>query len=307
MKKAKLGDLFLLHLIVFIFGFTGILGKLITTDADILVWWRMAIAAVSIAVFAYGTGKIKKSLRVNGLTYAAIGLIIAAHWITFFQAIKVSNVSVTLACLSAGSLFTAILEPLFFRRRISGSEVFLGVMVIAGLGLIFSFETEYALGIVIALSSAFLASLFTVLNGLMIKKDNPYRISLVEMMAGVVGIGIWLLLLGKFDVRMIQIPPMDWVWIFILGTLATAFAFVVGVKVMETLTPFTVSLTINLEPVYGIALAFFIFGSSEKMTWGFYAGTLLILAALYINAMLRKGKFKKFRSKPVIAENSNNT
>lgn len=307
MKKAKLGDLFLLHLIVFIFGFTGILGKLITTDADILVWWRMAIAAVTIAIFAYGTGKIKKSLRVNGLKYAAIGIIIAAHWITFFQAIKVSNVSVTLACLSAASLFTAILEPLFFKRRISGSEVFLGILVIAGLGLIFSFETEYALGIVIALTSAFLASLFTVLNGLMIKKDNPYRISLVEMLAGVAGIGIWLLAVGKFDNRMIEIPAMDWLWIFILGTLATAFAFVVSVKVMETLTPFTVSLTINLEPVYGIVLAFLIFGSSEKMTWGFYVGTVLILAALYINALLRKGKFKKFRSKPAIAENSNNS
>jgi drug/metabolite transporter (DMT)-like permease len=165
--------------------------------------------------------------------------------------------------------------------------------------MIFSFETEYALGMVIALTSAFLASLFTVLNGLMIKKDNPYRISLVEMMAGVGGIAIWLVFQGKFNLGMFQMPAMDWFWIFILGTLATAFAFVVSVKVMEELTPFTVSLTINLEPVYGIILAFLIFGSSEKMTWGFYVGTLLILGALYINALLGKGRFKKFRSKPV--------
>ncbi len=292
MKKYNPGNLFLLHLIVFIWGFTGIIGKLIETDSDILVWWRMTIASVSIGLFVYLTGKIKKSLLFRAHKYSLIGLLIAAHWITFFEAIKVSTVSVTLACLSASALFTALLEPLFFKRRISGSEVFLGVMVIAGLGLIFSFETEYTLGIILALCSAFFASLFTVINGVMIKNDNPYRISLVEMMAGVIGVGIWLALKGKFDMRLVQIPPMDWFWIAILGTICTAFAFVVGVKVMETLTPFTVSLTINLEPVYGIILAFFIFGSEEKMSWGFYVGSILILGSLFINALVRKRQMK---------------
>jgi len=294
MKKYNPGNLFLLHLIVFIWGFTGIIGKLIETDSDILVWWRMMIASISIGLFVYLTGKIKKSLLFRAHKYSLIGLVIAAHWITFFEAIKVSNVSVTLACLSASSLFTALLEPLFFKRRVSGMEIFLGSLVIAGLGLIFSFETDYKLGIVLALSSAFLASLFTVVNGVMIKNDNPYRISLVEMMAGVIGIGIWLAFKGKFDMRMIRIPAMDWFWIGILGTICTAFAFVIGVKVMETLTPFTVSLTINLEPVYGIILAFFIFGSSEKMSWGFYVGAVLIMGSLYINALVKKGRLKTF-------------
>ena len=295
MKKNRFGNLFLLHLIVFIFGFTGIIGKLIETDSDILVWWRMAIASISIAIFAYGSKKIHKPIYKDFGTYGLIGLIIAAHWITFFEAIKVSNVSVTLACLSAGSLFTAILEPIFFRRRVNAFELVFGLMVVAGLLLIFSFEADYKLGIGLALTSAFLASLFTTINGKLIKKDNPYRISLVEMMAGVMGITAWLAFKGRFNMQMIDLPASDWFWLIILGVICTAFAFVVSVKVMEELTPFTVSLTINLEPVYGIVLAFLIFGSSEEMTLGFYGGTVLILGALYLNALLRKGKLKRPR------------
>jgi drug/metabolite transporter (DMT)-like permease len=290
MKKAKVGNLLLLHVVVFIFGFTGILGKLIETDTDLLVWWRMLIAAISIALFAYPTGKIQKSIWLNAKTYLGVGFLIALHWVTFFQAIKISNVSVTLACLSSASLFTAILEPLIFKRKIDPTELFFGSMVVVGLVLIFSFETEYATGIIMALTSAFLASLFTVINGRLIQKDNPYRISLVEMIGGVLGISIWLGLSGKIGFNMIDIPASDWFWILILGIVCTGFAFVASVKVMEELTPFTVSLTINLEPVYGIILAFFIFGSSEEMTFGFYVGTVLILGALYLNALKKKGK-----------------
>ncbi|MEM9051558.1 MAG: EamA family transporter, partial [Bacteroidota bacterium] len=278
--------------------FTGILGKLIETDSDLLVWWRMFIAAISIAIFGYSSGKISKSIRKNALTYLGVGFIIAFHWITFFEAIKISNVSVTLACLSSASLFTAILEPIIFKRKLDPAELFFGAMVVAGLVLIFSFETDYAKGIIMALVSSFLASLFTVINGRLIEKENPYRISLVEMIGGVIGISIWLTLSGKMGSDLVDIPLSDWLWIILLGSVCTAFAFVASVKVMEELTPFTVSLTINLEPVYGIILAFFIFGSSEEMTWGFYVGTVLILGALYLNALKKKGKLfpKKARS-----------
>ncbi len=292
MKRAKFGNLLLLHIVVFIFGFTGILGKLIETDSDILVWWRMSIAAIAISIYAYPAKKITSSIWQNSPTYLGVGFIIAFHWITFFQAIKISNVSVTLACLSSASLFTAVLEPLFFKRRIDLAEILFGIMVVAGLVLIFSFESEYTEGIIMALVSAFLASLFTVINGRLIQKDNPYRISLVEMIGGVIGISIWLGFSGKLGVNMIDIPGADWFWILILGIICTAFAFVASVKVMEELTPFTVSLTINLEPVYGIILAFLIFGSSEEMTPGFYIGTVLILGALYLNALNRKGKLR---------------
>lgn len=292
MKKGKVGNLLLLHVVVFIFGFTGILGKLIETDSDMLVWWRMLFAAISIGLFAYPTGKIVKPIWVNSGTYLAVGLIIAAHWIAFFQAIKISNVSVTLACLSSASLFTAVLEPIFFKRRIDAAELIFGAMVVSGLALIFSFETDYATGIIVALISAFLASLFTVINGRLIQKDNSYRISLVEMMGGIMGISLWLGIDGKLNTGLLAMPSSDWFWIIILGVLCTGFAFVASVKVMEELTPFTVSLTINLEPVYGIILAFFIFGASEKMTLGFYVGTVLILGALYLNALKKKGKLR---------------
>jgi drug/metabolite transporter (DMT)-like permease len=285
---SRRGNLVLLHIIVLIFGFTGILGKLIETRSEVLVFWRMAIAAVTIAVFAYSTGKITRSLRTNALTYGAIGLLIAGHWITFFEAIKQSNVSVTLACLSAAALFTSILEPIIFKRKVKPYEVILGGATVVGLLLIFSFETRYKVGIALALLSAFMASLFTVFNGVMVKRDNPYRISLVEMIAGVIAISIWLALSGNMDVEMVRIPPMDWLWIAILGTVCTAFAFVGSVKVMEVLTPFTVSLSINLEPVYGILLAWFIFGESERMTTGFYLGTLIILGSLFVNAWLAR-------------------
>jgi len=298
MKQAKVGNLLLLHVVVFIFGFTGILGKFIETDSDLLVWWRMLIAAISIALFAYPAGKIHKSIWLNAKTYLGVGFLIALHWVTFFQAIKISNVSVTLACLSSASLFTAILEPLFFKRKVDPAELIFGGMVVMGLVLIFSFETEYAAGIIMALCSAFVASLFTVINGRLIQKDNPYRISLVEMIGGVLGISIWLTFSGKIGANMIDIPASDWFWILILGIICTAFAFVASVKVMEELTPFTVSLTINLEPVYGIILAFFIFGSSEKMTFGFYVGTILILGALYLNALKKKGKLPFRKAAP---------
>jgi len=297
MKKTKVGNLLLLHVVVFIFGFTGILGKLIETSSDLLVWWRMLIAAVSIALFAYPAGKIVKPIWVNSGKYLTVGFIIAAHWIAFFQAIKISNVSVTLACLSSASLFTAILEPLFFKRRVDAIELIFGAMVVSGLALIFSFEADYAVGILVALLSAFLASLFTVVNGRLIQKDNSYRISLVEMIGGVIGITFWLAYAGKLNGDLFSLPRNDWFWIILLGVLCTGFAFVASVKVMEELTPFTVSLTINLEPVYGIILAFFIFGSSEKMTLGFYAGTLIILAALYLNALKKKGKLNFGRLK----------
>lgn len=248
----------------------------------------MVIASTTIGLFVYATGKIRKSIFFKAHLYSFVGVIIALHWITFFEAIKQSNVSVTLACFSATSLFTAVLEPVFFKRRIDKYEVFFGLLVVSGLLLIFSFETEYTLGIALALTAAFLASLFTTLNGKLIQKDNPYRISLVEMIAGMLGLTIWLAFNSKLNVQLFRLPPMDWVWLLILGTVATAFAFVASVKVMEELSPFTVSLTINLEPIYGIVLAYFIFGSSEKMTWGFYVGTVLILIALYLNALHRK-------------------
>jgi drug/metabolite transporter (DMT)-like permease len=290
--KPQTTNLLLLHLIVLIFGFTGILGKLITLPSEVLVWWRMIIAFFGIILYMRFSGISRKMPPRLVVMLMLTGIITAAHWITFFEAIKVSTVSVTLACLSASTLFTALIEPFFFKRRISISELLMGAAIVCGLILIFSFETQYVLGITLALLSALLASFFQVLNGIYIRTEKPSRIAFFEMIGGVLAISIYLIISGKADFQLFQVSATDWMWLLILGIVCTAFAFVVGVKVMETVSPFTVALTINLEPVYGIILAWFIFGADEQMTPGFYLGTIVILGTIFLNAFLKSRKPK---------------
>lgn len=280
-------NLLLLHLVVLIFGFTAILGKLISIPSETLVWYRMFFATLSIGLYMLLKRKSILMKSKGFLQTFLTGFIIAAHWIFFFEAIKQSNVSITLAAISTASLFTAILEPLFFKRKVQLYEVFLGSLVIIGLYFIFRFETENSLGIYLGVISAFLAALFTVINGKLIKKYDSVRISFYELMGGVVAISSY------FAIQQEALPDFNmsdsnWLYVLILAIVCTAFAFVASVKVMEELTPFTVSLSINLEPVYGIVLAFFIFGEEEKMSVGFYIGTLLILASIFLNVWFKR-------------------
>ena len=291
--KKRVGNVLLLHIIVFIFGFTGILGKLISAEADVLVWWRMIIATAAIVIWMKLRKLVRRPFSKSDWRYILTGFLIAGHWICFFHSIKISSVSIALACLSASTLFTSIIEPIIFKRKILKAEIFLGVMVMAGLLMIFSFEFEYIGGIIVGLTAALLASCFSVLNGTFIKNDNPYRISQYEMIGGVTGITLFILLQGKMDPALVQLPPMDWVYIGLLGVVCTAFAFVANVKVLEELTPFTVSMAINLEPVYGIIFAWLIFGESEKMSGGFYVGTLIILSAIFLNSFFQKRRKRK--------------
>lgn len=299
-------SLIIMHCIVLIYGFTGILGKLITLEAMDLVWWRMLIASAGIAGWMLYKKRGFSIPRKLLLKYILVGLIIAAHWAAFFRAIKVSNVSVTLACLSSASLFAAFLEPLFFRTKIKSYEVFLGLLVIGGLLMIFNFETEYTEGIITALISAFLAALFTVINGKMIKSDRPVRISLYEMIGGTLGITAIMAFTGGFSSQSLSISAMDAFWLLLLGLVATAFAFVASVKVMDHLSPFTVTLTINMEPVYSILLALLIFGESERMSVGFYGGAVVIIGALFLNALLKRDPGKVFRRMRAFFPGQNN-
>lgn len=216
------------------------------------------------------------------------GFIIAAHWILFFEAIKQSNVSVTLSALATASLFTALLEPIFFKRKLYPYELLLGLLVLLGLYFIFQFETDNSFGILLGIGSAFLASLFTVINGRLIKKYNSTRISFYELAGGTIAISLYFLVFKNGTLPNFDISSSDWFYLLLLAIICTAFAFVASVKVMEELTPFTVSLTVNLEPVYGIILAILFFGEEEKMSFGFYAGTLVILASLFLNVLFKK-------------------
>ena len=285
--KTKLKHYFHLHFIVFIWGFTAVLGKLISIDALPLVWYRMGIASLIILLVLCIKGYSLKVTR-RTLFYLALGgAALALHWFTFFMAIKVSNVSIALATMSTGAFFTAILEPIWYKRKIIWYELLFGVVVILGLVLIFKVETQYALGMLLALASAFLSVIFTLINGKLVQKEKSMLISFYELSIGVLLLSIVLGIQGGFTADFFQLTPNDWIFIFILASFCTAYAFIAGVHVMKYISPYTVVLTVNLEPVYGIILAFIIFGESEHMNPLFYVGALIILTTVIANGILK--------------------
>ena len=286
-----------MHLIVLIFGFTGILGKLITIDAEPLVFWRCAIASLALGLFLGVERMLKRFSRKATLQMMGIGLIAAAHWVTFFAAIKKSTVSVALATLASTALFVSFFEPMVMKRKLDFREIILGVLVIVGLVCIFSFETKYKLGIVLALISAFLAAAFSTLNAVQIKHRDAVNISFYEMLAAAAGVFIYLSLTGGVNADLVNLSHQDWSWLLLLGTFATAFAFVISVEVMKVLSAFTVALTINLEPIYSIVLALLIFGEEEKMTAGFYVGAAIILGTLFIDAIIKRRDAERRKAK----------
>ncbi|MCA1966873.1 MAG: DMT family transporter [Flavobacterium sp.] len=290
MQNDNLKSYLHLHVIVFIWGFTAILGKLISLEALDLVWYRMLFASV-IMTFVVLFNKEKVKVPFNILVgFVVSGIIIAAHWLTFYQAIKVSNVSITLACLSTGAFFASILEPIIHKRKIIWYELLFGVIVVVGLGIIFNVETKYKTGIYLAVSSAFLSALFSVINGKYAKEYDPNIISLYELSSGFFFISIYLFFAGSFTPAFFALSINDLIWLFLLSSICTAYAFSASVKVMKFLSPFTVMLTINLEPIYGIILALLIFKDGEEMTPLFYVGALIILATVIANGIVKSYK-----------------
>jgi drug/metabolite transporter (DMT)-like permease len=295
MRNDKLLNYLHLHFIVFIWGFTAVLGALISLDAIPLVWYRMLLATGIIFVFL----KFKKEnlkFSVKALSgFALAGIIIALHWLTFFGAIKASNVSVTLAVLSTGAFFASFLEPLFYGRKIILYEVLFGLVVVVGLYIIFDVESSYTLGIILALISAFLSALFSVINGKFILKHKASAISFYELLFGVLGISLYLTFTGKFNAEFFKVSPNDWIYLIILASACTAYAFVASVHVMKWISPYTVMLTINMEPIYGIILALLILGDSENMSPQFYYGAGIILLTVIANGIIKITQERKRR------------
>jgi drug/metabolite transporter (DMT)-like permease len=303
MLGSKTKNYLLLHFIVFIWGFTAILGALITIESVSLVWFRMGLAVLIIAIYFLIK---KKSFQVDKkgvLKFFFTGIIIALHWIFFFKAIKISNVSVALVTMGTGAFFTALIEPFFFKRRVKSVEIILGLIVIAGLYIIFdNFEVaRYKLGIIYALIASFLGSLFAVLNGLYIKKYTADTISFYQLLFGVLFVTTYLIFLGSFNSQFFQLPSLDWVYLFILSSICTAYAFIASVQVMKYVSPYTVMLTINLEPIYAIILALFVFGDKEKMNIEFYYGASIVLLVVLLNGIVKNKTTikKKFLRKTV--------
>ena len=281
----------LLHLIVFIWGWTAILGKTITLPAVKLVWLRLPIALIGIIIYLLIRRKPIGTAPKNAFKYLAIGLIVALHWICFYSAIKESNVSVTLACFSIGSLFTALIEPIFLKRKIRLYEIVFGLMVAAALMLIFQVETQYQWGIFLGVMAALTSSIFGVLNGFMVQRGhNGTHISLYEMLGGFLGMTIFVLIAKPWTGPYFEMSGHDLFYLIVLGIAATAVPFLISLSILKTISPYTISLTLNLETLYGIVFAYFIFHEEKQLTGMFYIGAAIILSTVFLNGYMKSRK-----------------
>lgn len=287
MLESKLKNYIQLHLLIFIWGFTAILGALISIEAMSLVWYRMLLASLFVAIFLFFKKKPIYVDRKTLLKFVLGGTIIALHWLTFFSAVKASNVSVALMAMSTGAFFTSLIEPIFFKRRVSKLELFLGSLVVIGLYVILQVEGNYLAGIIYGLISSLLSAIFSVANGLYVRKSNPEIISFYQLLFGMMFITIVLFVTGKFNHNFFILSGRDWTYLIILASICTAYAFTMSLKVMKVLSPYTVMLSINLEPVYGIILALIVFGEKERMGFEFYLGALIILLSVLLNAIFK--------------------
>jgi drug/metabolite transporter (DMT)-like permease len=287
MQSGKLKSYLNLHLIVFIWGFTAILGELISVRDASLVWYRMLLAGAFILAYALVMKKpLVLPLRAMG-RLVFVGMLIAVHWIFFFKAIDISNVSVTLAMFSTGAFFASVLEPVVYGRKMLWYEVVFGLIIVGGLFMIMQVEVRYFWGAISALFSVLVGVMFTLFNGKLTLKYDPSVITVYEFFAGFAFVTLYLAFEGKFTPEFFEVSGRDWLLIVILASVCTAYAFTASVKVMKKLTPYTVMLTTNLEPVYGILLAFFILGDSEKMSLPFYIGSAVVLATVIANGVIK--------------------
>ena len=288
--KPSTKDYFQLHLVVLIFGFTAILGVLISVHPLSLVFIRTLLA--SIGIFALiklqGINFIVK--RETFLKMMLTGILITLHWVTFFLSARVSTVAICLAGLSTESLWTSVIEPLITEKKIKALEVFLGLTVILGLYLIFFFEFSHVWGILLGVASAFFGALFSVINGQFTKQHDAKVITFYEMLGAMFSSLLFLGVFKLFSNDDIQILPRgyDLLWLSILAFVCTVYAFSKTVSLAQKFSVFALNLTINLEPVYGIILAFLIFGEKERMTTGFYLGTLVILGSVLAYPILSR-------------------
>ena len=285
-----------LNLTVFVWGFTGILGKEIDLDANKIVFFRTAIAFISLILLGIFLKKTAKLSRRQLGYVLATGIVVGLHWFTFFQSIKMSTVSVAVVCMSSSTLFTALIEPLIFKRKLLFSEIVLSVFIVIGIGCIIGFEFEYIIGIFVGLTSALLASLFNVLNGKFIQTMPAFQITKYEMLGGFLTMTLILTFSGQINRGLFQVQLDDFIYLLILGLICTTAAFLVSVWLMKFLSPFTVSMGINMEPIYAIIIALILDYwrgvNTEQMSVGFYIGTLLIIGSIFLNAYVKKKQLK---------------
>jgi drug/metabolite transporter (DMT)-like permease len=289
--STKTRDLLLLHFIVFLWGWTAVLGKIITLPALQMIWIRVILAFAGILGYAlYKKTPLIPSGKVL-IQLFFIGLLVGIHWICFYGAVKVSNVSVTLACFATGTLFTSLLEPLFYKRKILFYEILFGVVVMGALLMIFRVETRYFWGILLGIGAALTSSLMAVVNSIMSRKGlKAEMISVWEMIGCWVCISGFLFVMEPETATFMNISTQDWIYMVIFAIFCTTIPFIIGVAILKNVSPYTMSLTLNLETIYGILFAYFIFNNSEHMSVTFYIGAAVILGTVVMDAYMKREK-----------------
>ncbi|GGG52950.1 DMT family transporter [Hymenobacter glacieicola] len=302
-----LKDYLRLHFIVLLWGFTAILGKLISLPPVELVFWRTLLAAAGLAGLVLVR---RQSLRMpagEALRLLGIGALVATHWITFFLAARMSSVSVCLAGMATLALWTSLLEPLLLWRRVRFYEVGLGLLTMVGLYLVSQAELDQLAGLLVAIVSAGLSALFSVFNSKLVKRHTPLRLTLYEMTGACLSIALFMPLYGRYfsEGRGVQLAlsGFDWLWLLVLAGVCTVYAFSTSVELMKRISAFVVNLTINLEPVYGIMLAVLMYSlripgfGQEKLSTKFYLGTFIILLSVLIHPLLDQWNRRRVRPK----------
>ena len=276
-----------LHLMVVILGLTGVFGKLISLGAIHLVWYRMGIAFISLAIFLAFKKQLFSVSKKDFIGLLGVGALVTFHWLCFFESIKVSTVSVAVVCLATSSLFSALIEPFFFKRKFLFYEVIMGVVVVVALAFIMGTETKYFWGYFYGIIAALLATLFTLFNAKYINKVGAAKITMIEMLSGVIIISCILFFQKDYTVFTNKISITDLTYLIILGTLCTAMVFVWLTEIMRHITPYSLIMAINLEPVYSIIFALIIFGDKELMSSSFYFGSCVIIGIVFLDGYLK--------------------
>jgi drug/metabolite transporter (DMT)-like permease len=275
-----------LHAAVFLAGFTGVLGRLIELNEGWLVWYRMLLSAVLLLLLMLLR---KQSIWIEKkflLRCIGIGALIALHWVFFYGSVKYANVSIALVCFAATGSFTAFLEPLILKRRIDLTEVLLGLLVLLGIYLIFHFDVQYKTGILFGVAAAFLSALFPIYNKKLIQHVPVSALTLYELSGGWLLLSLVLPFYLQFSPATKHLPSLnDWFWLLMLALFCTVLAVQLSVNALKKISPFTANLTYNLEPVYGIALAFLIYHEEKELGNGFVWGILLIVASVVIQTL----------------------
>ena len=280
----------LLHFIIFLWGFTGILGKLIHLDFYHIVWNRLLFALIGLAIAFYF---MRISLKINSFKELSrligVGILVALHWITFYKSIQLSTASLGILCLSTVTLHVTWLEPLIMKRKFSWLEFALGLSVIGGIYIVSSdFNSNDYEALAYGLTSAIFAALFSVFNGRLVKTIPATTMTFYELLAGFIFLSIILMSRGEFDTSLFTMTTSDFLWILFLGLVCTSFAFLVNINALKRLGAFTVSLSINLEPVYTILLAIVILEENKLLGPKFYFGSVLIVFVVILNAVLKR-------------------